>query len=300
MTASRDPDRLIHAFLNEGLDELPDPVYDAVRDGIEQTRQRVVIGPWRTPVMNGPLKIGLAAAAAVVVAFVGFQALSGGPAPGTGPSVAPSATASITAEPSPTVDAGLPVGSAYDLLSDGDVRIVVTIPALGWFDEGGLIKDHSGGDPPDGAGMLAFSNRYYTVPTDPCGWASSMPDATVERTFDETVTRLAAQLSRDATAPVDVTVGGYPAKSVVLHVPNDAALHGCDQHQFCTLTNPLVARTDACMRYAQAPGQIEELWIVDVNGLWAIIDAAYYEGTPAAHVEEMRSIVESATLTISN
>ena len=52
MTAHRDPDRLIHAFLMEGQTELADQVYDAVRATIEQKRQRAVIGPWRMPNMN--------------------------------------------------------------------------------------------------------------------------------------------------------------------------------------------------------------------------------------------------------
>jgi len=47
MTAPRDPDQLIHAYFDEGPDELPDPVYDAVREGIEQTRQRADGGWWR-------------------------------------------------------------------------------------------------------------------------------------------------------------------------------------------------------------------------------------------------------------
>ena len=68
MTASRDPDRLIHEFLLEGEEQLQDQVYDAVRAEIEQKRQRAVFGPWRTPTMNKFVTIGLAAAVAVVVA----------------------------------------------------------------------------------------------------------------------------------------------------------------------------------------------------------------------------------------
>ena len=49
MTASRDPDRMIHAFLREDAGRLDDQVYDAVRAEIDRKRQRVVIGPWRVP-----------------------------------------------------------------------------------------------------------------------------------------------------------------------------------------------------------------------------------------------------------
>lgn len=96
MTASRDPDRLIRAFLDEGLDELPEPVYDAVRDRIEKTRQRTFIGPWRTPDVNNTMKYGLAAVA-VIVAIIGFRSLAAGPTPASSPSGEPSATASATA-----------------------------------------------------------------------------------------------------------------------------------------------------------------------------------------------------------
>jgi hypothetical protein len=79
MTSSRDPDRLIHDFLLEGEEQLPDQVYDAVRGVIERKRQRVVFGPWRTPTMNKIVTIGLAAAAVLVAVVIGSQLL-GSPA----------------------------------------------------------------------------------------------------------------------------------------------------------------------------------------------------------------------------
>lgn len=75
MTASRDPDRLLQAFLREGDDELHDRVYDAVRDAIEQKPQRAFIGPWRIPSMNRFLAIAAAAVAVLVVVFIGSQLL---------------------------------------------------------------------------------------------------------------------------------------------------------------------------------------------------------------------------------
>ena len=47
MNASRDPDRLIHAFLTEGQYELADRVYDVLRGEIDETRQRARFGSWR-------------------------------------------------------------------------------------------------------------------------------------------------------------------------------------------------------------------------------------------------------------
>ena len=74
MTAHRDPDRLIHAFLHEGADELHDQVYDAVRADIEHRRQRAVIGPWRMPsIMNKLVPIGLGAAVVVGALVIGTR-----------------------------------------------------------------------------------------------------------------------------------------------------------------------------------------------------------------------------------
>jgi hypothetical protein len=73
MSTSRDPDRLISAFLDEGEEQLHDQVYDAVRAAIEHKRQRAFIGPWRISSMNRFLAIGAAAAAAVLAVVIGSQ-----------------------------------------------------------------------------------------------------------------------------------------------------------------------------------------------------------------------------------
>ena len=111
-------------------------------------------------------------------------------------------------------------------------------------------------------------------------------------TVDELVAALGNQASRDASAPVDITVGGYAGKSITLHVPDDAVFSRCDQGYFGSWG---VASEPTPARYHQGPGQIDELWILDVNGVLTVIDTAYYAGTPVEHVEEMRSIVGSAT-----
>jgi hypothetical protein len=111
MTTSRDPDRLIHAFVREGAEQLDDQVYDAVRAEIDQKRQRVVIGPWRVPTMSKLIPIGLGAAALVAVLFIGSRFIGspssnvGGPASqppaSAAPSEAPASTAPASAAPSP-------------------------------------------------------------------------------------------------------------------------------------------------------------------------------------------------------
>jgi hypothetical protein len=292
MTARRDPDRLIHDFLMEGQTELADPVYDAVRDRIEHTRQRAFIGSWRTPDMNRYLKIGLAAAAVVVIAVVAFNLLPGSPAPGVEPSATPEPTAMPT--PSASEAAGLPVGSSH-VLSDEGVTITVTIPAPGWDGDvgGGILARNDNTDPPDGAGMIVFTGSLY-VYGDACQWSTTQAD-TPATTVDELVAALAAQTPRDASEPMDITVDGYSGKQITLHVPDDAAYSAgeftnCDEGYFSSWGGG-----GDPSRWHQGPGQIDEVYILDVDGVLTVIDTNYYARTPAEDVEELRAIVESAT-----
>ncbi len=93
MTTPRDPDRLIHAFLLEGAEQLQDQVYDVVRAEIDQKRQRVVIGPWRVPTVSKLVPIGLGAAAVIAVLFLGSQFIGSPTSNLGGPTTQPPASA---------------------------------------------------------------------------------------------------------------------------------------------------------------------------------------------------------------
>ena len=298
MTASRDPDRLIRAFLDEGLDELPDPVYDVVRNRIEQTRQRAFIGPWRTLDMNRYLQIGLAAAAVVVIAVVAFKLLPGSPAPGVEPSATPepTSTPTATAEPSPSEAAGLPVGSSHVLWdAPGDVGISVTIPAPGWSGEVGggvLCKNDGCSDPPDGAGIIVFQGPLY-VYGDSCRWSTTTPDKPAT-TVDELITALQALSLRDPSTPhiFAVEIGGYTGEYMSLDVPYSVDFALCDRGEFRSWVGDLALDN---ARYHQGPGQGDALYILNVNGLLMVIDIGHYAGTPEEAMVQAEAIVNSAT-----
>lgn len=100
----------------------------------------------------------------------------------------------------------------------------------------------------------------------------------------------------DASDPVDVTVGGYAGNHITLHVPNDpqnrgGTFVGCDQENFASYGEA----GGEPSRYHQGPGQIDELWILDLDGAFVVLDATYRPNTPAELVEELRSIATSAT-----
>src|SRR5919204_4358361 len=98
MNARRDPDLLIKAFLEDGVNELPERSYHAVRAATEQTRQWVVIGPWREQQMQRFAMFGVAAAVIVLAVAVGLRFLPGDGGSGFGGQP----TASPTPSPSPS------------------------------------------------------------------------------------------------------------------------------------------------------------------------------------------------------
>lgn len=243
--------------------------------------------------MTTTLKFGLAAAVAAVAVLIGINFV--GPSAVGGPGFddstpTPEATATLEPTPAPTPEGNLTVGQTFDLsLPQYPVAIGVTIPAAGWSgDHGGGSMTKDDADPPAGAGVISFVDPEYYVYGDPCQWSTTKPDEPAT-TVDELVTVLTAQASRDASEPVDITLDGYAGTSITLHVPDDAEFAECDEDTFASWGVP----GEDPARYHQGPGQIDELWILDVEGHLVVIDAAYYEGTPQSVVEELHAIVES-------
>jgi hypothetical protein len=312
MTASRDPDRMVRAFLDEGEDQLQDRVYDSVRAAIEHRGQRVVIGPWRIPTMNRIAGFGLAAAAVVAAVLIGTQLLAspggGVGGPGDEPSETPeSSVADPTPEPT-AVWTGIPEGPFVVTGPDDPVQVTVTMASPGWrqlseFDA--VDKADDGLDAPEyaGAALLAWgwpAGTGFSVYGDSCQWSTTIPE-TPATTPDEIATALAAQASTEATAPVDVTVGGYAGKAVTLQVPMSFDLPNATRDEkFADCDNNILGFYGAegepePERNAQGAGQIDELWILDVDGAIVILDATYSPATPSELVAEIQALAQSAT-----
>ncbi len=304
--ADRDVSRAIRSWLHEDRHEDASRVAGAVLDQIEATPGRRATW-WparRTQPMNRIVGFGLVAAAAVVALVVGLQLLSSPGANIGGPGVEPTATS--TGEPtpdptaSPSAQGGLPEGpwmirNGKD--DDGKTLhppLTVTIPAPGWDgDEGGgiLLKDWDG---PQGAGMIIFAQEEYLVFDDPCSWAST-PGTTVS-TVDEFVAALAAQPSRDASEPVDVTVGGYAGKSITLHIPDDADLSQCDEGIFGSWDcGPPGSTEPLACGFHGGPGETSTEYILDVDGVIMAWHTGYQADAPAEAAAELEAIVQSAT-----
>jgi hypothetical protein len=301
-TSDRDVNRVIRSWLHEDRHEDVSRIAGRVLDQVDTIPQRRATW-WparRTLVMNKIVTIGLGAAAVVVLAiFIGAQLL-GSPSGGTGSGATPTPTPTIepTTNPtsSPGAEGGLPEGPFLILSGQDDngetlhPPLTVTIPAPGWDgDEGGgiLLKDWVGGEGAEG--MIIFAGQEYLVFDDPCNWAST-PGTTVT-TVDEFVAALAAQHSRDASEPVDITVAGYPGKSITLHLPDDPSQ--CDEGIFGMWNCGDPAEPIACG--FSDPGETSVEYIFDVDGVLFAWHTDYEDGAPADAAAENEAIVQSAS-----
>ena len=88
------------------------------------------------------------------------------------------------------------------------------------------------------------------------------------------------------SGPSDVTVGGRPAKHVVLTVREDV---DCDANSFYLWYAP---REDLA-RYATELGSTIRVWIIDVDGTLVWIDGETYKGAGPEPGQEIQQIIDS-------
>lgn len=168
----RDPDRLLHAFLEEGPAQMSDRLQEAIRDEIFRTRQRGVIAPWRFPSVN---RMTVIAAAAVLVVIAGAVALVARPTDvATRPTGAPSA--------SPTPKPALMAPLGYH--GSGTIAYVGPDPATG-DNAGWLINPDGSHQTPLSVRALPASGPAALVRAGCCALFS--PDGTrIAIAYDET------------------------------------------------------------------------------------------------------------------
>jgi hypothetical protein len=172
--------------------------------------------------------------------------------------------------------------------------ITFTVPA-GWASRYGIPNKDRGGPGEIAVGNWIIGNVY----SDPCQWKGALLDPPVGPTIDDLATALVAQKRRNASAPTDVTLGGYPAKRVELSIPTDLDRATCDEGVIRTWVAPgedtaLVNETE---NLGMHPGQLNVVYIVDVNGDRLVIDTWHMPGTSAADLAELDAILASMRIT---
>jgi hypothetical protein len=302
MTAQRDPDRLIRAFLEDSRVDLPDHVFDVVRNEIDHTRQRVVIGPWREEQMQRYAIFGLAAAAIVLVAVVGIQFLPRGGGfsgpPAATPTPTPTPTPTLAPTPTPTASPTA-IADPHGQVGPG-TYVAHPFPAPNramsfTFELSGSWDAHA--DP----GSMVGINRddvgfgflqVSSLNGDPCKWSSDADDVAIGPTVDDLVSVLASETEYDTSPASEVNLSGYTGKKLVATMPdtlnpNASENVGCDEGQF------RIWNATGAAIYAQGPENRWTMWILDVEGQRVVVMTNDYATSSAANREELQSIVDS-------
>ena len=257
----------------EGSTPLPDEARDAIRAQLPSIQQRPAWWPARRfPEMNNYVKFGLAAAAVVVAALLGFNYL-------VAPNIGGPGLDDPTPTPSPTPHA-LRCGRELEAGTyqfTGWTRWTSRSPSLTAGRTSGIRRR---GDAMARRGVLAKRRGGRAdVYADPCRWQDGYVDPPVGPTVDDLATALANQPQRGEAVPADVTIDGYSGKMVELSVPDDIDFANCDSGEFHSWEG----------RFQQAPGQIDRVYILDVDGQRVVIDSHFTPGTSEAELRRAAS-----------
>ncbi|MGZ8512267.1 MAG: hypothetical protein ACXWWL_02395, partial [Candidatus Limnocylindria bacterium] len=260
---------------------LPDRVLDAVLDELPATPQRRP--SWlarRFPAMNNTAKLALAAAAVVVVAFLGIRFLSPGTTGIGGPGATPTPVPTPAATPAPLTEGVLEPGT---YMLGHDLNTAITVPA-GWenLDDRGVAKETAGG-PAIVVVFWPFPTDLQEVYTDPCAWSSTIIQPPVGPTVDDLANALASQSMRGDPVPTDVTIDGYQGKLLEMTVPSDIDIATCDSGEFRSWLG----------RYHQGPGQTDRVYILDVNGESQVLISHHMPDATAEELAEQQVVFDS-------
>ena len=162
--------------------------------------------------------------------------------------------------------------------------VSVSAPA-GWSAGGDWVaRGPKGNDLPDGMGV-----RFYTVSNlfkKPSSYADGLQYPQVGPSAADLVHAIALQPAWDTNTPSDTTIGGYPTKHIQVTIPQDAQFDARDGGAFYLFRDEGTGDI-----WGWAPGQIFDIYAVDVDGQRLVIDAFHYPGTPANDVAAQQAVI---------
>ena len=281
MSTENDVARSLRSWLTEERHEDAGRVLDTVFDQVPATPQRSASWLARrfTP-MNTATRIGLAAAAVIVLAFAGIRFL-----PGTGLfGGPPAATCAPTLEPNLHGQACLSRGR-YEVDPTLPVSVTVAVPD-GWSAGGNwIVIGPKGSDAPHGMAV-----RFYTAQNlyrNPLSPGEGLVVPLVGPSVDDLVNAMVNHPDWTTTGPTHITIDGYAGQ--VVHVTLPAGTSN---------TTPFYLSVDANggQAWGWAPGQLFDIYVVDVGGKRLVIDAFHYPGTSAADLAAQTAVIHSIQL----
>ncbi len=210
-----------------------------------------------------------------------------------------------TARPYPTfVGVRVRAGTTHLIPAPTAVEVTVNLP-MGWEAAGPsmYLKRASAG--PVGLSIGAYSIQH--VNTFPCRRASP---AYTDTAYPQTAAGLALALSafwgqdpdqvpffsNSTIAPISsrprpTAIGGHPAWYVDVLIPSVLDFSQCDADQLV-----LWESADGSVRYGLGPGEIDRLWVVDMDGAPVVIDATLPLLASRSDAAELQAVIDSVRI----
>jgi hypothetical protein len=219
-----------------------------------------------------------------VVAVVAVFVLGGSESPSGGQ---PARTAAIPTEPAISslpqggIEPGRYVFASSDPQLDASYRITIDVPE--GYDGAFGVAAIGVGFSQTSVSTLAISDVY----ADGCRWEESLLDRSEISTTDEVVAALESQEGLRVSTPTTVSVDGFAGTYMERTVPAGTDVSRCDLGQF-----RVYLASEFGERFL-VRGQLQQLWILDIDGVPLVIDASVEPGTPSQVRAELRQMVES-------
>jgi hypothetical protein len=225
--------------------------------------------------------------------------------------IAAACSADTSGQPSTPTASG-PIGGSIstpapsaDSLTEIDGAVVGAVDAPsytvdvpdGWSAPGGLFVVKT---VPGVLGLSVWDVGEVT--RDPCHWKGRSYDP--GPTVDDLVEALMAQRTRHATDPIQVSLDDHKGRYLEWSVPADMEVTGDADFTGCDV-EPSNGHLDFVSwygaasgdRYQQVAGQVDMLWVLDVDGQRLVVDATYSPDIIKADRGELVDIVESLRFT---
>ena len=228
MNKRSDTDRVLRNWLSDGPATMPDRVVEVVADRISRQPQRRTWRLDRRLTMTPAFKFGIAAAAVLVVAVVGYNLLPrtgsiGGPAPTAtqAPSSAPTAAATVAPTKAAVTcddqgpDCVGPLTAGQHQSTAFSPALTYTVPTgwANWLDLARFYTLHYNFAPAHTFQVIS----QVAIPDQAAGCTATLKEG-AGNTVADWVTFLTKHPGLDASVPVPVTIGGYQGMRVTVSV----------------------------------------------------------------------------------
>jgi hypothetical protein len=283
VSTDHDVTRIVRSWLDEGVTALPDRVLDTVLDQVPAAHQRRLSWPARrfSLMNNTAVRLGLVAAALIVLAFVGLRFLprAGSVGQPPAPTARPTLIPLLNGQPS------LPAGR-FRVDTSLPMKVSVAVPN-GWrATDNWVVLGPKGNQAPDGMAV-----RFYIVANlykNPMSPDAGVLAPAVGPSVDDLVNAMVHHPDWTSTGPTAVMIGGYPGQ--VVHITLPAGTSNA---------TPFYLSVDATggQAWGWVAGQIFDIYVIDVGGKRLVIDAFHYGGTSAADLAAQQAILSSVQVT---